>query len=117
MCTEEVSGKGCAIEVGCEGVRQCFGRQWIDDRKAAEAAETAELRDDRLAVGDRIADEGEPVERDAAGAQSLDGEQTVVDRAEPGARADDHRDLPAREEVGVESSEEHTSELQSLMRN
>src|SRR3546814_6358369 len=84
------------------------------------------------------------MDRDAAAFQRFDRQQAVVDRAEAGAGADDHRNLPACEKIGIKKgagdrdehaarafdqdvaggwgqafdvrSEEHTSELQSLMR-
>ncbi len=88
--------------MGGEGRGQIVPGQRIDDRQAAEAADAAELRNDRFAVGDRVAEEGDTVDGDIARAQSLDRQQAVVDRAERGARADDDRDLPAREQVGIE---------------
>src|SRR3546814_9373043 len=68
------------VEVRGEGCGQCFGRERRDDRQPAQPANAADFRDDRLAILDRVADEGKSMDRDAA------------------------------------RSEEHTSELQSLMR-
>src|SRR3546814_3582407 len=85
-----------------------------------------------------FADEGNTEHRHAARAQGLDREQAMVDRAEFGSCADNRWRAPSCHHIGEEKifrqrderaarafddqrpingrSEEHTSELQSLMR-
>src|SRR3546814_11399146 len=71
------------------------------DLQPAQPANAADFRDDRLAILDRVADEGKSMDRDAAAFQRFDRQQAVVDRAEAGAGADDHRNLPACEKIGI----------------
>src|SRR3546814_11975342 len=54
------------------------------DLQPAQPANAADFRDDRLAILDRVADEGKSMDRDAAAFQRFDRQQAVVDRAEAG---------------------------------
>src|SRR3546814_19581800 len=71
------------------------------DLQPAQPANAADFRDDRLAILDRVADEAKSMDRDAAAFQRFDRQQAVVDRAESGAGADAHRNLPACEKIGI----------------
>src|SRR3546814_8077935 len=90
------------VEVRGEGCGQCFGRERRDDRQPAQPANAADFRDDRLAILDRVADEGKSMDRDAAAFQRFARQQAVVDSAEAGAGAADPRNLPACEKIGIQ---------------
>src|SRR3546814_11742701 len=72
------------------------------DLQPAQPANAADFRDDRLAILDRVADEGKSMDRDAAAFQRFARQQAVVDRAEAGAGAADPRNLPACEKIGIQ---------------
>ena len=67
--------------------------------EATEAGDTAEVCDRLLGVVVGLADEGDAVDGNGAGAQGFEREQGVIDGAEGGARDQDYRELPAGEYV------------------
>src|SRR3546814_14626578 len=88
------------VEVRGEGCGQCFGRERRDDRQPAQPANAADFRDDRLAILDRVADEGKSMDREAAAFSRFDRTQAVVDRAVAGSGGAHNRNHAAAEKDG-----------------